>query len=305
MKKRQILIIKIIISLLFLILAIIRLVFFEYINEKMDLTFLILLLAAFIIPIFPWERIQSFKAGGIEVSLDKPQIEGAIKSVTYGKDSKFNIDNTELQEKLRKIINQNTSKIELFKGSRILWIDDHPYNIIGERRLIRALGAEIIMANSSEIAEEKLRIDSDFDIIITDVQRKGQSFISAKELTKKYKIWRVHEGVNFIIKLRIDPNIFKNYENEDFNKQEEKELSKKKDPYKKLKEYVKSLPVIFYAAYKWKSLVRWTQPVRIIPPESKISNSIDDLLSKVINTITDVRSNPIKIKVKKTPTKAK
>ena len=283
----------------------IRLVFFEYINEKMDLTFLILFLAALIIPIFPWERIQSFKAGGIEVSLDKPQIEGAIKSVTYGKDSKFNIDNKELQEKLRKIINQNTLKIELFKGSRILWIDDHPYNIIGERRLIRALGAEIIMANSSEMAEEKLRIDSDFDIIITDVQRKGQSFVRAKELIKNCDIWKEHEGVNFIIKLRLDPNIFGKYEKEDFNKFGEKELSKKKDHYNKLKKYVKSLPVLFYAAYKWKSLVRWTHPARLTPPESKICNSFDDLLSKVINTIADVRSNPIKIKVKKTPTKAK
>jgi len=305
MQKRQILILKITISLLILIIAIFRLIFFEFINEKMDLTFLILILAAFIIPIFPWERIQSFKAGGIDVSLDIPQIEGAIKSVFYSKDSKFKVDNKELQQKLRKIINQNAPKIELIKGSRILWIDDHPYNIIGERRLIRALGAEIIMANSSEMAEEKLIIDSDFDIIITDVQRKGQSFVRTKELIKKHKILRVHEGVNFIVKLRLDPNIFKNYEKEVFNKHEVKELSKKKDPYKKLKEYVKSLPVIFYAAYKWKPLVRWTHPARIIPPESKICNSIDDLLSKVIITIADGRSNPINIKVKKTPTKAK
>jgi CheY-like chemotaxis protein len=136
------------------------------------------------------------------------------------------------------------------KGGRILWIDDRPHNIIGERRLLRALGADVIITVSSDCAEEILNRDNDFDIIITDVQRVGESY-------KLNNGEPIHEGVNFIVKLR-------NFD----------------DP------IIKSIPVVFYAAYDWDRLIKFTKPARETKPIPKISNTIEDMLSKVITVIT-------------------
>lgn len=131
----------------------------------------------------------------------------------------------------------------------------HPHTILGERRLLRALGIDITPAMSSEEAQDILEKDNDFDLIITDVYRVGRD-----------------EGVDFVVKLH-----------------------KNKD------ERIGSLPVIFYAAYRWGDLVKRTLPARELRPEVEISNAVDEFIPKVIRRLSEERINPIIVSSKKIP----
>ena len=253
---------RIVLSAIVLLFAIFRFAFFDIVSERMDSTFLLLLASAVLIVVLPWERLKSLKAGGIELCLDQPRVRGAIGSIGLDR-----VQDRQLRDRL----SRRVSEIEQLKGSRVLWIDDRPHNVIGERRLFRALGVEVVTAVSSEMAEEILMRDNDFDMIISDIQRKGQSHKLNNGIP-------IHEGVNFIVKLR-----------------------KHKDP------IINKLPVTFYAAYNWPDLVKWSRPAREIHPEAAISNSIEGLLTKVIETLSEVRSSPIEVelKTKKEPTSAR
>jgi len=212
-----------------LIAAVMRVVTQEKIGDAIDTTFLQFIVVAFLIIVIPWERLKSFKAGGVEVALEQENIKAAIDGLRLDR-----IEDEELRNKLLDL----DDKLSLVRGARILWIDDKPHNILGIRRLLRSLGIEITSAISSEAALKILTSDNDFDLIVTDVQRKGDSY---KEVEGGIEI---HEGVNFVVTLRKheDPNI-------------------------------KELPVIFYAAYDWERLVKFTRPARELLPEPEISNS--------------------------------
>jgi hypothetical protein len=419
MKNDKYLWIRMVLSALVLLLAILRFAFFEIANERMDSICLLLIASAILIFFLPWERLKSLKAGGIELSLDQPQVRGAIDSLGLNR-----VENKQLREKL----SRRAPEIEQVKGSRVLWIDDRPHNILGERRLLRVLGIEVVTAVSSEMAEEILFRDNDFDMIISDVQRKGESYKLNDGIPN-------HEGVNFIVKLRkghlfsLNPD-YKQYlkdsivylfswdsvpgddneklirflrddfdmewvENAEIRKcnddmtisiskdensaeilmdeNKEKAILKIRDgrtynlevktENSKLNIYgividvlkkafednnrslsrrasiskmdekcwdivdysmryrikdtgtalniydeyriINSLPVIFYAAYDWKKLVKYTRPVREdFPPEAELSNSIEMLVTKVIIALSEIRSNPIPTKLKKEPTPA-
>ncbi len=250
--------IRITLSAMAILLAILRWVFFDLTSKRMDATFLLLVASAVLILVLPWERLKSLKAGGVELTLDQPQVKGAIEGLGLDR-----VEDKQLRDKLSNL----APEIEKVKGSRVLWIDDRPHTILGERRLFRALGIEVVTATLSEMAEEILQRDNDFDLIISDVQRKGESY-------KLNNGVEIHEGVNFIVKLR------NHYE----------------DP------IIKSLPIIFYAAYPWDRLVKFTRPARELLPEAEISNTIEMLLTKAITRLSAVRTSPIVCSKKKTPT---
>lgn len=132
--------------------------------------------------------------------------------------------------------------------------------------MFRSLGIDVRTATSSEQAEEMLEQDNDFDLIVSDVQRAGESY--------QYNDGREkHEGVNFICKLR---------DHGDRN--------------------IRSMEVIFYAAYDWPRLVKFTRPARELQPEATIANEAEDLITKAIRILADVRADPIEYKVKKPAT---
>jgi len=194
MNKQQFFWVRAILAFVAFLLALFRSVFFETLNSRIDSTFVLLIVLAVIIVILPWERLSSFKAGGIEVSLDKPEVKAALESL-INLDTNQVIDDKELRDKLLTM----TSEIEQAQGGRVLWIDDLPHLNLSERRLLRALGIETITAISSDEAESILRRDNDFDLIITDVNRVGENY-------KLNQGRPDHDGVNFIVKLRKYPN---------------------------------------------------------------------------------------------------
>lgn len=246
------------ITLLCLVLS--RLVWPKF-AERLDNVSLILLAVSGILFLVPLEKIKALKAGSIELSLDSAQVQGAVESL--------NLSLVE-DEKLRNRLSSLCHLLSAVRGSRVLWIDDRPEKVRGERRLLRALGIVVVAASSSQEANDILNKDSDFDLILTDVQRTGNTHKLVGGID-------IHEGVNFIKWLRA--------ENPDST--------------------IRELPVIFYAAYDWPSLVNFTKPVRETFPVPEISNSVVELIPKVLLRLTESRSMPMRAPKLKVPTSVK
>ena len=159
---------KLAIAALPITFAIIIIILYDQPEQKLDNSILFLITMAILIIILPWERLRSLKAVGVELELDKAEVKKAFSSLELLKG--YDIDDN----KLRRLLEHLSPQIEQAHGSRILWIDDTPNNILGERRLFRSLGIETIMANSSEMAQNLINADGDFNLIISDM-RSGDS----------------------------------------------------------------------------------------------------------------------------------
>jgi CheY-like chemotaxis protein len=253
MSKKQLFWTKIIFASIPFLLAILRSIFFAVLNPRIGTTFILFVGAAAIIAILPWERLSTFKAGGVEISLDKPEVMAGLKGLNL-------INDEQLKNKLLKL----NSEIEQVQGGRILWIDDRPNQVLSERRLLRALDIETIMAISSDEAENILKKDNDFDLVITDMVRVAED-------VRLYNGEQVPTGVDFIIKLRHNKD-----------------------------DAIKSLPVIFYSSYgSREAFVRDTRPARDLEPEAELSNEPGTLLVKAIKLVAERRQQPIKSKDRK------
>jgi CheY-like chemotaxis protein len=246
-------------SVVLLALASVRWLWYDAVSARMDTVFLGLVVAALVIPLIPWEHLRSFKAAGVELTLEQPQVQAAIAGLALDK-----IEDDRLRSRLARV----GKDLESIRGSRILWIDDRPHNILGVRRLLRALGIHIVSAISSEAAGEILETDNDFDLLVTDVQRLGESHkVTGGKI--------LHEGVNYVVRLRghPDPNIAQ-------------------------------MPVIFYSGYdEWQKLVEYTRPARELLPEPEISRATPDFVMKAVITLAEVRATPIPYSEYKRPTR--
>jgi CheY-like chemotaxis protein len=238
-------------------LALFRVVFYGRLGPAIDSTFLLLLAVALVLVFVPLDRLTSFKAGGFELALARAEVQGALAALGLDR-----IEDTILRERLATL----SRELQAIAGSRVLWIDDRPHKLLGERRLFRALGVHIIPAVSSEKAAAILEEDNDFDLVLTDVQRKD-------DLHKVTGGSPVHGGVNFVRVLRTH-----------------------EDP------AIRQLPVIFYAAYDWERLVEFTRPARELHPEAGMANRLIDLLPQVVRLLADARSRPLAVAAKKEAT---
>jgi CheY-like chemotaxis protein len=248
---------RISLSAVLITLAATRLLFPQWSEARIDVTLIALLAAALLIHLIPLERLKSFKAVGVEFGLDTPQVAAAINALSQNR-----IGNIELRERLERMADD----LEIIRGSRVLWLDDKPNVVLNARRLLRALGVEVVTATSSEKAEELLTADQDFDLLVSDVQRQGNSY----RLNQGVEI---HEGVNFVVKLR-----------------------RSGDP------VLQNIPIIFFAAYDWERLVHFTRPAREFVPEAQLSNAVNDFLVKVVKQLASIRRRPIVYPDQKEPT---
>ncbi|MHA1955215.1 MAG: hypothetical protein ACW96U_14845 [Candidatus Heimdallarchaeaceae archaeon] len=262
MKKIYRRIIKYVAAVIIITFVVIRYIYFDVVNEKFDATFFTLIAIAVAVVFLPWDRLETIKAGIFEFTIRNPVIKGAIKSLDIDI-----IQNRKLKKELKAL----EDDVEGIKGSRILWIDDRPLNIVGERNLLRSFGVTISFAVSSKEAEILLVNDGDFDLIISDVQRLGDSY----EFNQGVEI---HEGTNFIAKIHTS---------------------------KEYPESIKSIPVIFYAAYEKERLERFTQPAKETAKDKKMiftGNSVVELLTSVISILSELRKKPVMLRETKKPT---
>ncbi|MEJ2429545.1 MAG: hypothetical protein P8075_11590 [Deltaproteobacteria bacterium] len=239
------------------VLAIARTIGPEW-QDRMDGTFFVVLGAAILLLLIPISRLRQLKAGSLELALDRPEVAGAIESL--------NLERVE-DVQLRAALKRTESQLLTIRRSRVLWIDDRPEKLVALRRLLRALGVNVVSTISSEDARRVLSADSDFDLLVTDVQREGDTH----ELTGGTPI---HEGTNFVVWLR----------------------TKHKDP------VVRSIPVVFYAAYDWDRLVKFTRSARETQPEPAMANSVPDFIEKVVNALAKARAAPLSVGGEKVPT---
>ena len=251
--KKQIYIAVIVIALAFA-----RLIFHAPLSPRMDAVFFTVIGVGLVLLLVPIRYLRTFKAGGFEFSLDQPHVQSAISGLDLGrvKNERIVADLTKLKDELI-----------LVRGSRVLWIDDHPHTVVAERRLLRALGVDVVTASSSSEAERTLESDNDFDLIITDIQRAGDHFRETGGID-------IHDGVNFIVHLRKDHT----------------------DP------VIAKLPVIFYAAYDADRLFEFTAPASALYWNTGAVNSEEDLIPKAVKVLAHSRSTPIVGREKKTPT---
>jgi len=256
-------ILKVVLSVVIVLLAITRFSYYEALSPRMDVVFLALVLSVFLVWMIPWEqlwqRLSSLSVGGVGITLQKPDVQAAIVNISFDQESLTLLgagSEKQVRKRLQRRLESLEGELQTVRESRVLWIDDHPHKILGERRLLRALGVSITPAGSSKEAKDILKKDNDFDLIITDVWRNGG-----------------YEGVDFVVSLRNDDNA-----------------------------RIRSLPVIFYAAYSLKLLADITHPYRLLRPEVEISNTIDDLIPKAIRVLSEERRNPITVSAQKIPT---
>lgn len=231
-------------------------------EPKLDNSVIILVALGVLVLVVPWEKLIGVKVAGVEFALDNQQINKALGDLKVLK-SKEHIDNEKVWTLLRRL----TPEIEQVKGSRLLWIDDSPDNVLGERRLLRGLNIETVMATSSEMADQLISTDGDFDLIISDL-RSGEDYRQGKS--------KLVEAVRFIMELRAS---------------EEKR--------QKIKRYahIPSLPVIFYSGKDYERQRYLTESVRDPYTTTILTRGVEKLLLDVIRTLSDVRSKPIRLVV--------
>lgn len=251
---------RVVVAAVALVLIVVQLVDEVY-GARVDMTTFYLLVAAALVLLVPWERLESFRGGSVEITI-RPELIAAVENLQ--------LDSRLETKALLKKIESLGDDVEIARGGRVLWVDDNPHHLLGERRILRALGVTVTTAISSACAIEILDADNDFDLLVSDVQRKGESH--------QYNDGSAyHEGVNFVCRLRDhkDPNIAE-------------------------------MPVIFYASYTREKLIDHTRPARERLPEAVLANTPEALIEEVIRMLGTVRRDPIEYRsmgAQKTPTR--
>lgn len=235
--------------------------------------FLLLAGLAAVVFAFPWHRLSALKAGPFEFSLEQGQIKGAIDSIDVDGPEKGRIEG---------VLSRLAADIELARGGRVLWVDDEPKRVVGERRLLRALEIETVMVASCREAAEILKRDDDFDLLITSLEKETErkAIKDAENPAVLFVQWlRGKESTGISELLGAEPG---------------KAID---DP------VVNSMAVIVYAAYDSLADIRTViRPLNRLEPGVDASRSVDDLLRKAIRSLADYRSNPIEVsKDKKIP----
>ena len=221
----------------------------ELLEEGVDNAVLFLVVLVVLILLLPWERITSLKAAGVEIAVDQAKVDRAIETVSgHGK----NI----ADENLRNLIKRLEPQIKQAAGSRVLWIDDSPYNVLGERRLLRALGIEIVMAESSRKACRHVRRDGDFDLLISDVRGKDKD---------------PPEAIHFVQKLR-----------------ELEEKRRREGNYA----HFPLIPVVFYSGSDWKAFYAPIQELRSKKSCVEWTSGVAQFIEVVLRLLYHIRLEP-------------
>lgn len=164
--------------------------------------------------------------------------------------------------------------VERARGSRILWVDDKPRRVVGERRLFRAMEIESVVVASCADAAVLLMRDNDFDLMITSLEKHRESKKMGDDLR--------NPAVAFVEWLRGgEDDSIRNLIGDCEVPIEDASIN--------------SLPVLFYAAFPLSYIQEKVQPLAGLEPAVEATQSLDDLLRKAIRALADVRSDPIEV----------
>jgi len=142
----------------------------ELIKIIPSILWLFLIIAVLIIFYRPIEellkKLGGFEVWGVKLIVVRDSIDAAIELAEKSPQWKVEILPAERDLALKR----TKQHINLFKGTQLLWVDDHPENNLNERRMFRQLNMDIDTAKSNEEALNMLN-NGNYDLIISDMVR--------------------------------------------------------------------------------------------------------------------------------------
>lgn len=111
-------------------------------------------------------RLGSLEAGNVKLSFVRDSIDAAIKLAE--KSPQWNVDIP--AEEKEKAVKRAKKNQDLFRGAKLLWVDDFPENNINERQMFQQLGVVIDLSKNTEDALEILN-RANYDLVISDMAR--------------------------------------------------------------------------------------------------------------------------------------
>ncbi|MDZ7363767.1 MAG: hypothetical protein ONB46_24080 [candidate division KSB1 bacterium] len=125
-------------------------------------------------------KLSGLKVWGVEFSFVQHAIATAIELAE--KSEAFPPVKTSKEQRQR-VIDRVRRNANLFRGSRILWIDDFPESPANERRMLQSLLVDVTMATGTAAAEKLLRAkEKKYDLILSDMKRDGDNEAGLKFL---------------------------------------------------------------------------------------------------------------------------
>ena len=110
------------------------------------------------------KRVTGFGIAGLSLQLKDEVKELAGAALAKGK-ALPGLNSSRLSRRLE-------NSAEVFRGARILWVDDAPLNNVGEIDLMEQLGARVSIRKSTAEAQEALSRRR-YDLILSDMTRDG------------------------------------------------------------------------------------------------------------------------------------
>jgi len=123
-------------------------------------------------------NLSGFKVMGVEFSFVQASIAHAFELAKKSKDFP-RVAITDEEQK--RVINRVKRNAPLFRGKRILWIDDFPDSPANECEMLQNLLVNVEMADSTAAAEKRLQ-SKNYDLILSDMKRGADNAAGIKFL---------------------------------------------------------------------------------------------------------------------------
>ncbi len=133
--------------------------------DKIAVSLLIGSIAGLVFAFSGYLGIVKFKAGPFE--LQSEAIQGTLTK------------QSDQSAPTQQILQSNLDLLPAL-GVRVLWVNDHPETLVAHRRLLRALGMDVVVAKCTSDAIKEIEHGGDFALIIQDNIRKGDKDDSRK-----------------------------------------------------------------------------------------------------------------------------
>jgi CheY-like chemotaxis protein len=114
--------------------------------------------------------LSTVKAGGVELSFVADSMDAAVELAEKSPQWKVEVPAAAKRQALARVKRHR----KLLRGSRLLWVDDHPGNNGNEVCMFRRLGVEIDQAESTETALKHLR-EARYDLVVSDMARGAEA----------------------------------------------------------------------------------------------------------------------------------
>jgi len=141
-------------------------------------------------------NLSGLKVLGVEFSFVQASITHAFELAEKSKEFP-GVEITEADQ--QRVLSRVKKNASLFRGKRILWIDDFPDSPANERKMLQSLLVDVDMAASTSTAESLLQAkDNKYDLILSDMKR-GDDKLAGLKFLENYAKQKKRAPVIFYI----------------------------------------------------------------------------------------------------------